>query len=242
MTKMNVAIIFAGGTGQRMRNTAVPKQFLKLYGKPIIIYTLEIFQSHPDIDAIIVPCVAGWQDRLQGMADQFGITKLIKIVPGGKTSQESKLSALHALKNTCKPNDIVLMHDAVRPLITAKTIDDNLECVKKFGNAITVDPFTETGIVSEDGETVADTIERQKLYIAKAPQSFYYGEALAAHEAAQFMPETTTIDTCTIMTALGKKMYFVPCGSSNIKITTPEDYYIFKTIYDLRESRAVLGL
>lgn len=242
MTNVNVAIVFAGGTGQRMRNTAMPKQFLKLYGKPIIIYTLEIFQSHPDIDAIIVPCVAGWQERLQIMADQFGITKLLKIVPGGKTSQESKLFALQALKNICKPDDIVLMHDAVRPLITAKTIDDNLECVKKFGNAITVDPFTETGIVSEDGETVADTIERQKLYIAKAPQSFYYGEALAAHEAAQSMPETTTIDTCTIMTALGKDLHFVPCECSNIKITTPEDYYIFKTIYDLRESEAVLGM
>ena len=239
---MTVAVIFAGGTGQRMKNTAVPKQFLELYGKPIIIHTLEIFQNHPNVDAIIIPCVAGWHEHLQRMADKFGITKLIKIVPGGKTSQESKLSALYALKDICKPDDVVLMHDAVRPLITAKTIDDNLECVKAFGNAITVDPFTETGIVSEDGKTVSDTIERQKLYIAKAPQTFYYGDVLAAHEAAKTMPETTTIDTCTIMTTLGKKLHFVPCECSNIKITTPEDYYIFKTIYDLRESKAVLGL
>lgn len=239
---MNIALVFAGGTGQRMKNTACPKQFLELYGKPIIIYTLEIFQNHPDIDAIIVPCVAGWHDHLRNLAQKYGITKLIKIVPGGATSQDSKLSALHALSDICKPDDIVLMHDAVRPLITPEIIDDNLACVKKYGNAITVDPFTETGIVSEDGKTVQATIERRKLYIAKAPQTFYYKDVLEAHEAAKTMPEATTIDTCTIMTTLGKSLHFVPCTCSNVKITTPEDYYVFKAIYDLRESKSVLGL
>lgn len=239
---MNVAVIFAGGTGQRMRNTARPKQFLELYGKPIIIYTLEIFQNHPEIDAIVVPCVAGWHEYLQKIAEEYGITKLLRIVPGGKTTQDSKLNALYALREVCKDEDIVLMHDAVRPLITPKLIDDNIAAVKTFGSAITADPFTETGIVSEDGQTVSEAIERQKLYIAKAPQSFYYGDALAAHEAAKTMPEATTIDTCTIMTALGKTLHFVPCDGSNIKITRPEDYYIFKAIHDLRESQAVLGL
>lgn len=239
---MNVALIFAGGTGQRMRNTACPKQFLELYGKPIIAYTLEVFQSHPAIDAIAVPCVAGWLEQLKRIAQKYEITKLIKVLPGGDTSQESKLLALHALKDVCRDDDIVLMHDAVRPLITHKLIDDNLACIKRFGNAITVDPFTETGVVSENGETVDAAIERRKLYIAKAPQTFYYGEALRAHEAAADMPESTTIDTCTIMTALGKTLHFVPCQSSNIKITTPEDYYIFKAIYDLHESQMVLGM
>lgn len=238
---MNVAIVFAGGTGQRMKNTACPKQFLPLYGKPIIIYTLEIFQNHPDIDQIIVPCVEGWESRLWDMAKRFGITKLTQVVPGGRTSQGSKLSALQALQGVCREDDIVLMHDAVRPLITAKVIDDNLACVQEFGNAITVDPFTETGIVSEDGKTVETTIERQKLYIAKAPQCFYYRDALEAHRQAEAMPDTTTIDTCTIMTALGRELHFVPCGCTNIKITSPEDYYIFKAIYDLRENQAVLG-
>ena len=238
---MNVALVFAGGTGQRMRNTARPKQFLELYGKPIIIYTLEVFQNHPDIDAIVVPCVAGWHDHLRALADRYGITKLVSIVPGGKTSQESKLSALHAIRDICKDDDIVLMHDAVRPLITSQVIDDNLACVKEYGNAITVDPFTETGIISEDGNTVESTIERRKLYMAKAPQTFFFKDALDAHEAAKTMPESTTIDTCTIMTALGKQLHFVRCNHSNIKITTPEDYYIFKAIYDLRESRSVLG-
>lgn len=225
-----------------MKNTACPKQFLTLYGKPIIVYTLEIFQNHPDIDQIIVPCVEGWDEQLWDMARQFGITKLTQVVAGGRTSQGSKLSALRALQGVCREDDVILMHDAVRPLITQKVIDDNLACVRKFGNAITVDPFTETGIVSENGRTVEATIERQKLYIAKAPQCFYYRDALEAHEKAETMPETTTIDTCTIMTVLGKTLHFVPCGSTNIKITTPEDYYIFKAIYDLRENQAVLGL
>ncbi len=239
---MNVALVFAGGTGQRMRNSARPKQFLELYGKPVIAYTLEIFQAHQEIDAIVVPCLEGWLDHLQRIAEKYGISKLIKVLPGGATSQQSKLLALRALRDVCRDDDIILMHDAVRPLITSRLIDDNLTCIRQFGNAITVDPFTETGVVSEDGKTVETTIERKKLYIAKAPQTFYYGDALWAHEAAQNMPDSTTIDTCTIMTTLGKELHFVPCQSSNIKITTPEDYYIFKAIHDLQESQMVLGM
>ena len=238
---MNIALIFAGGTGQRMHSAACPKQFLELYGKPIILHTLEIFQKHPDIDLIVVPCIEGWQDHLRVLAQRYGITKLVKIVSGGKTSQESKLSALRAVRDLCCDEDIVVMHDAVRPLITEKLISDNLACARSYGNAITVDPFTETGIISEDGNTVDSTIERRKLYIAKAPQTFFYKDALEAHEAAQSMPESTTIDTCTIMAALGRQLHFVRCEYSNIKITTPEDYYVFKAIYDLRESRSVLG-
>jgi 2-C-methyl-D-erythritol 4-phosphate cytidylyltransferase len=239
---MNVALIFGGGTGQRMQNSAKPKQFLELYGKPIIIYTLDIFQNHPQIDRIVVPCVAGWLDYLWKLVKRFGITKVGKIVQGGRNSHESKLFALHAMKDMCQPDDIVLMHDAVRPLITPKLINDNLECVRQYGNAITVDPFTETGVTSRSGNTVDTTIERDKLFIAKAPQSFYYRDVLDAHIKAETMPDKITIDTCTIMAALGKTLHFVTCDSCNIKITTPEDYYIFKAIYDLRESRDVLGI
>ena len=146
---MNVALVFAGGTGQRMRNNGCPKQFLELYGKPIIAYTLEIFQSHPEIDAIVVPCIEGWLEHLQRIADKYEISKLIKVIPGGATSQQSKLLALHALKDICKDDDIVLMHDAVRPLITHRLIDDNLACLRQFGNAITVDPFLSLIHISE---------------------------------------------------------------------------------------------
>ena len=239
---MNVALIFAGGTGMRMKDSAKPKQFLELHGKPIIVYTLEIFQNHPEIDKIVVPCVAGWLGYLRELIDRFGITKVVKVVEGGRTSQESKLFALQAIKDICQPDDIVLMHDAVRPLISPKLISDNIKCVRKYGNAITVDPFTETGVISSSGNTVDTTIERQKLYIAKAPQSFYYQDVLDAHIKAENMPDETTIDTCTIMTTLGKTLHFVTCDSRNIKITTPEDYYIFRAIHALRESKDVLGI
>ncbi len=239
---MNVAIIFAGGTGQRMKTASCPKQFLKLYGKPIIIYTLEIFQNHPEIDHIIVACVAGWEDKLRRMCEEYGITKLYKIVPGGKNTQASKLNALHGLSDLCKDGDIVLMHDAVRPMIGPQLITDNIAAVKQYGSAITADPFTETGVVSTDGQTIESTIERSKLYIAKAPQSFYYKDVLEAHEAGESMPESITIDTCTLMTALGKTLHFVPCDFANIKITRPEDYYIFKALVDLRESKEILGI
>lgn len=239
---MNVAIIFAGGTGQRMKNSVKPKQFLELYGKPVIIYTLEVFQNHPEIDRIIVPCLSGWETYLEELGRQYKITKLTNVVTGGKTSQESKYQALTALKNICADDDIVIMHDAVRPLVTPKLISDNLDCVRKNGSAITVDPFTETGVISTDGKTVDSTIERCKLYIAKAPQTFYYKDALWAHEKGQDMPESITIDTCTLMRALGKTLSFVKCESTNIKITTSDDYYIFKALYDLKESREILGL
>lgn len=233
---MNVAVIFAGGTGQRMKNTSIPKQFMELYGKPVIIYTLEVFQNHPEIDKIIVPCVSGWESHLEDLALKFSITKLDKVLTGGATSQKSKLVALNYLESICVPDDIVMMHDAVRPLVTSKLISDNLACLHKNGTAITVDPFTETGVISIDGETVDSTIERSKLYIAKAPQTFYFSDALWAHEKGEDMPDTIAIDTCTLMTTLGRKLSFVMCESSNIKITTTDDFYIFKTLLDLRQN------
>lgn len=239
---MNVALVFAGGSGQRMKNSAKPKQFLELYGKPIIIYTLEVFEKHPDIDMVVVPCIAGWETYLQELLDKFGITKVKKIVTGGKDTQESKMKALNYLKDICREDDIVILHDAVRPLVTSKMITDNLDSVRKYGNAITAVPFTETGIVSEDKEFTEKTIVRNTLYIAKAPQSFYFKDVYSAHLKGEEMPYTITIDSCSLMTELGIKLHLVPCETTNIKITTPEDYYIFKALVDLRESQDIFGL
>lgn len=238
---MNYALIFAGGTGQRMGKSSKPKQFLELYGKPVIVYTLEVFESHPVIDGIIVSCVSGWIDYFNALVQRYGLKKVIKVVQGGKTSQESKLNALRALRGISDPTDLILMHDAVRPLITHELIDRNIECACKFGNAITVDPFIETGVVSSDGVSVDEVIDRSKLYIAKAPQTFRFQDVLRAHEAAVSMPDHVTIDTCTIMTELGVDLHFVQCDDTNIKITTPGDFYVFKALYDLKESRDVLG-
>ena len=239
---MNVALVFAGGSGQRMRNSAKPKQFLELYGKPIIIYTLEVFEKHPEIDTVVVPCIAGWEDYLQKLLGKFGITKVSKILTGGKDTQESKMIALRYLQGICQEDDIVLLHDAVRPLVTEKMITDNIASVREFGNGITAGPFTETAITSDDGKEIRSTIIRNTMYVAKAPQSFYFKDVLEAHEKGETMPYTITIDTCSLMTELGKHLHIVPCETTNIKITTPEDFFLFKALVDLKENQDIFGL
>lgn len=239
---MNVAIVFAGGSGQRMNSAAKPKQFLELYGKPIIVFTLEVFQHHPEIDQVIVPCIAGWEDYLQELLDKYRLTKVTKVLTGGRDTQESKMIALKHLATFCAPDDVVVIHDAVRPLITEKMISDNLEAVRLHGSAISVVPFSETGIVSSNGLTTRESIIRNTLYIAKAPQSFYFSDVYAAHAKGNDMDPTVTIDTCSLMTALGIELHLVPCETTNIKITTPEDFFVFKALIDLRESRDIFGM
>lgn len=239
---MNIALIFAGGTGKRMNNTGLPKQFIELYGKPIIIYTLEVFQKHRDIDAIVIPCVAGWEKYLGELVEKYQITKVTKILTGGQDTQASKMVALEYLKETCQPDDIILLHDAVRPIISAELITANIESVKQYGNAITAATFEETCIVSENRTDTERTIPRNTLFIAKAPQSFYFKDVYAAHKRGTTMPYTITIDTCSLMTELGKKLHLVPCGNDNIKITTPDDYFIFKALIDLRETKNIFGI
>ena len=239
---MNVALIFAGGTGQRMKNTGCPKQFLELYGKPIIIYTLEIFQKHPDIDKIVVPCVHGWEDCLKDLIKQYNITKVDKILTGGENTQRSKMIALKYLKGICQDDDIVLLHDAVRPIISSDIITENIESVKKYGSAITAAPFIETCIVSNDKKKIKESIPRNTLFIAKAPQSFYFKTVYDAHKLGENMPYTITIDTCTLMTQLGIDLHIVPCSNDNIKITTPDDYFIFKALENLKESKNIFGI
>lgn len=239
---MNIAIVFAGGSGQRMKTSAKPKQFLELYGKPIIIFTLEVFEQHPDIDTVVVPCIAGWEDYLQDLLDKFHIKKVRKILTGGKDTQESKMNALNYVKEFANDTDTVMLHDAVRPLITEKMISDNLKAVKKYGSAISAVPFSETGIKSEDGKTTVETIVRNTLYIAKAPQTFFFKDVYEAHSKGQNMDPKITIDTCSLMTELGYQLHLVPCETTNIKITTPEDFFIFKALTDLRESKDIFGM
>ncbi len=236
------ALIFAGGTGIRMKQTGKPKQFLEVHGKPIIIYTLEVFERHPLIDDIIIPCVSGWENYLETLLEKFHIHKVSKVLTGGANTQESKMKALQYMKTYCNDDDIILLHDAVRPLITEKIISDNIEAVKNYGSAITSVPFIETGIVSEDGRETTESIIRNTLFVAKAPQSFYFKDVYEAHKKGENMPYTITIDTCSLMTALGKTLHLVPCETTNIKITTPEDYYIFKALVDLKENSDVFGL
>lgn len=238
---MNFAVIFAGGTGRRMHTTSRPKQFLEYQGKPIIIYTLELFDNHPMIDGIVVACVKEWIPFLEKMLKKFEINKVKKIVSGGDTGQESIYKGLVAAQNVSKGDgDVVLIHDGVRPLITEKTITDNIEMVKSEGSCITCVPATETFIVAQpDGGLEIPT--RSNSLIARAPQSFYLKDILMAHEKARAEGRHDFIDSCSMMHYYGHKLGKVIGPMENIKITTPTDYFIFKAMVEVHENQQIFG-
>lgn len=230
---MNIALIFAGGIGTRMKNTEIPKQFLEIYGKPIIVYTLEKFEKHPMIDKIVIPCVQGWENYLEDLLEKYHITKVDKVLSGGKSTQESKMVALNYLKDFANDDDIVLLHDAVRPIISEDLITKNIYAVKEYGSAITAAKFIETCIVTEENkDNIIKTIPRNSLFIAKAPQSFYFKDIWEAHLSGEKLQCNIAIDSCSLMTELGKNLHVVICGHDNIKITNPYDIFIFKALID----------
>lgn len=240
---MNYALIFAGGTGQRMNTRTVPKQFLELHGKPIIIYTLEQFDTHPEIDGIVVVCLESWIPRLRKMLVKFGIEKVVRVVPGGSSGQESIFHGLQALHEIgYGDEDIVLVHDGVRPLIDGETISANIAGVLKNGNAITTTQAIETITTDcRDGQ-IGKIINRSECYLAKAPQSFYIQALYDAHVQAQKDGINSFIDSASIMRYYGSTLYMVEGSPANIKITTPTDFYIFRAIVDAREDSQIFGL
>ena len=238
---MNNVLIFAGGAGRRMNSRSKPKQFLKLYGKEIIIHTLENFQNHPEVDNIVVVCIKGWVNYLQNLLAQYGMDKVRLIVAGGKTGQESIYNGLCALSDFAPDDSVVLVHDGVRPFVTDTLISDCIKSVKKNGSAVTVTPATETIIELKDKKIQAIT-DRSKCYLAKAPQCFYLGELLAAHEKALKDGKTDMIDSATLMKHYGHTLYVVEGSADNIKITTPADFYTFRALYDARENQQIFGL
>lgn len=238
----NVALIFAGGVGQRMRPAARPKQFLELHGKPIIIYTLEVFDRHPEIDGIVVACVDGWHEYLQQLLDKFHITKVKSIVPGGKTGQESIRNGIYKLHTLYGDDTVVLIHDGVRPLIDRDLLSRNIACARQYGNAITVAPAIETIAIKSDIENEAgQIIDRSDCQLLRAPQCFLLGDIMDAHRKAQAAGRNDYIDSACLMRDYGHRLHTVMGSSENIKITTPSDFYIFRAIIDARENGQVFG-
>lgn len=244
---MNIAVIFAGGSGKRMNTKSRPKQFLEYNGKPIIIYTLELFDNHPMIDAIVVVCIESWIPFLKKMLNKFEIDKVVDIVEGGTTGQESIYIGLvaaesYAIKHELPNEDvIVLIHDGVRPLITEDTITDNINTVKKMGNCITCIPATETFIVKQSDDSL-HIPKRANSLIARAPQSFYLSDILQAHRQAKKDVVNDFIDSCTMMSHYGHKMATIIGPMENIKITTPTDYFIFKAMVEVHENQQIFGI
>lgn len=235
---MNIAVIFAGGVGQRMNSRNLPKQFLEMHKKPIIIYTLEIFDRHPEIDAIVIACREEWISYLEKLIYKFRIEKVKKIVPGGETGQMSIYYGLVAAKEiSCDEKDsIVLIHDGVRPLIDDEVISNNIACVRKNGSAITTSTVQETILVVKDDESINYVPDREHSRVAKAPQSFWLNDILKFHEKAQKEGITDCIDSCTLMKYYGYSLYLVDGSYENIKITTQDDFYIMRALLDAKEN------
>lgn len=227
---MNVALILAGGSGKRTEQD-VPKQFMNVYDKPIIIYTLETFQKHPDIDGIIVSCLEGWEEILRAYAREYGINKLRWVVAGGENGQASARKALEALQDTCKEGDVVIIHDAVRPMLSGDIISDCIVTCKSHGNGLSAIRCQETIVQTEDGLCGNVNIHRDDIMRVMTPQAYRYEKALWAHKTALEKGITNAVYTNTLMLDLGEKVYFSKGSTRNIKITTIEDVEMFKALY-----------
>lgn len=238
---MNIAVIFAGGIGSRMHTKSRPKQFLELNGKPIIIYTLELFDNHPQIDAIVVACIEAWIPFLEKMLKKFEINKVVRIVPGGTTGQLSIYNGLTSAKDHAGPGKhFVLIHDGVRPLITEETITDNINKLKECGSCITCIRASETFIVLNENDSI-EIPDRSQSMIARAPQSFILEDILAAHNKALSENRTDFIDSCTLMKHYGYKLGIIEGPTENIKITTPSDFFTFRAMVQVHENQQIFG-
>lgn len=237
----NIAVIFAGGSGKRMNTVSRPKQFLELNGKPVIIYTLELFDNHQEVDGIVVVCIEQWIPFLEKQLKKFEINKVGAIVPGGATGQDSIYNGLIAAKSCYGEDCNVLIHDGVRPLITEQTITDCISMTKVKGNCITCVAAFETFIVrQEDGSLEIPT--RADSLIARAPQCFRLKDILGAHQQALSEGIHDFIDSCSMMSHYGHHINTIIGPVENIKITTPTDFFVFRAMVEVHENQQIFGI
>ena len=240
---MNIAVIFAGGTGKRMNTRAKPKQFLEMHGKPVLIYTLQHFQEHEAIDGIILVCLEDWINYAEKLMAEFHITKLLATVPGGATGQQSIFNGLKKAYEMVDHDDtVVLIHDGVRPLINKELISSCIASVKKYGNAITTTPAIETVFINSEKESVGKIFNRSFCAMARAPQCFYLRDIYTAHLKAQQENKYDFIDSAMMMQHYGAKLHTVNGPVENIKITTPTDFYLFRALLDAQENMQIVGI
>lgn len=233
---MNIAVIIAGGSGKRM-GLEIPKQFVNVYDKPVLVYTLEGFQKHPQIDAIEVVCIDGWHDVVRAYAKQFGITKLQWIVSGGATGQESIRNGVYHLEGKCDDDDIIIIHDGIRPLVDEAVLSDVIVKCQKYGNAVTALPYNEQIFVADDEISTTKYIPRETLRRVSTPQAYRYQKLLWAYHEA-FEKEIGihgSSYTNTMMVELGERLYFAAGSEKNIKLTTKDDLDIFKAYLRLNK-------
>ncbi len=237
---MNVALIIAGGSGNRMHQD-IPKQFITVNERPVIVYTLEAFEKHPGIDAIAVVCIEGWEQVLMAYAKQFNITKLKYVVPGGKNGQDSIRNGVLELEKHFSPDDLVLIHDAIRPMVSAEIISDSIRVALEYGNSVTVIPCAEAMMETEDGNVSVGSYPRNRLKRTQTPQTFRIGDICDLHRRALEKGITNSVASCTLMIEMGEQVYFSAGSEKNIKLTTVEDIDIFKALLAAKRSEWLKG-
>ena len=231
----NIGLIIAGGSGNRMHQD-IPKQFLTVNEKPVIVYTLEAFENHPEIDSIAVVCIDGWAQVLQAYARQFNISKLQYVIPGGENGQGSIRNGVFELEKHFRDDDLVLIHDAIRPMVSAEIISDNIRVAREHGNAITVIPCAEAMMQTEDGIVSVGSYARERLKRTQTPQAFRLGDICRLHKRALETGITNSVASCTLMIEMGEQVYFSTGSEKNIKLTTVEDIDIFKALLAAKRS------
>lgn len=231
----NIGLLIAGGSGNRMHQD-IPKQFITVNERPVIVYTLEAFENHPEIDAIAVVCIEGWEQVLWAYAKQFNISKLQYVVPGGENGQDSIRNGVYELEKHFDKDDIVLIHDAIRPMVSAEIISDNIRVAREYGNAITVIPCAEAMMQTEDGVVSVGSYPRDRLKRTQTPQAFKIGDICDLHRRALESGITNSVASCTLKIEMGEQVYFSAGSEKNIKLTTVEDIDIFKALLAAKRS------
>lgn len=231
---MNIALIVAGGSGSRMGQD-IPKQFINVKEKPILLYTMEAFQQNPLVDAICVVCLDGWQEMVKSYAKQYNITKMKWITIGGKTGQESIRNGVFSLEGEVSDDDIVIIHDGIRPLVDQSVLSDVIRVCHQYGNAVSSLPYNEQIFLTSDQATTTQYIPRESLRRVVTPQAYHYRELLEAyryafeHKIGVFGSSYTN----TMMVELGKVLHFSAGSEKNIKLTTKDDIELFKAYLDM---------
>lgn len=231
---MNIALILAGGVDPRFQ-MAIPKQFVIVENRPIIVYTLQAFQKHSEIDKIIVSCLKGWKEMVQAYARQFNITKLVQIVEGGSDAQESSRKGVEWLKECCKGDDLVIVHDAIRPLVTADLITDSIKSCREYGMGVAAVRSMDTVMMTADGITGQENISRDSIRRIQTPQTYRLDYLDAMHRKAVEQEIQHCVDNNSMLARLGEKIHFSKGSDLNIKINLVEDVEMFKALYHMKE-------
>ena len=232
---MVIALLTAAGTGSRMGQD-IPKQFMHVENKPLIIHTMEAFEKHPAIDGIMVVTLPSWIDVLKAYAKQFNIEKLKWVVKGGETGQESIYNGVKVLSEELSEDDIVMVHDGNRCLVSSEIISDSLATYKRCGSAVAAIPCVEAVFRSDDmGKSSFESIPREQLFRTQTPHTYALSKLMWAHEEAIKRGINNTAASCTLMQALGERVYFSKGSEENLKITTVDDLMIYKALLQTKK-------